>query len=312
VSQRTSIEWTDLSWNPVHGCSIVSTECRNCYAQTLSLRYRQTLKPWTPANAVENVILKPHKLQEPLRDTKDWRGLGPAAARAGKTDGKLVFVNSMSDLFHEQIPDDYIAQVFGVMAVAERHDFQILTKRPDRMAELLNSQAFESKVRLAVGGIPHTHYPDWPLPNVWLGTSVGLRHFVGRADYLRQTPAAIRFISAEPLLGPLVEWMACSTCSMEGPDPRCEECEGVECWPLQDGLDLTDIGWLIVGGESGPGHRPIEERWVRDLRDLAELYDDCAFFVKQMGGARPGTALEDLPKDLRIREFPRIPGAVHA
>lgn len=287
MSQTTSIEWCDVSWGPVHGCSIVSTECRNCYAATLSLRYGHTSKPWTPANAADNVMLKPHKLREPLSNAKMWRGLGAAAAAAGKTDGKLVFVNSMSDLWHEQVPDDYIRAVFGVMEVASRHTFQILTKRPERMRDWCN------------------RYQPEPLPNVWLGTSIGLRHFVHRADLLRQTPAAVRFISAEPLLGPLApERMFCSTCSMEGPDDRCDECEGIGDWWLDGGLRLDEIDWLIVGGESGSGHRRFNADWARDLRDLAADYE-TAFFMKQTGGARPGTRLEDLPEDLRIREFPR-------
>lgn len=263
MSQTTAIGWTDVSWNPVHGCSIVSTECRNCYAQTLSLRYRQTLLPWTRANAGQNVLLKPHKLSEPLRDTKDYRGLGAAAARAGKTDGQLVFVNSMSDLFHEEVPVEFIADVFAVMAVARRHTFQVLTKRAERMAALLGPHGPLAELvaeRLAAKG---EQLDAWPLPNVWLGVSIGLRHFVRRADLLRQTPAAVRFISAEPLLGPL------------------------------EGLWLEQIDWLIVGGESGPDHRLIRAEWVRDLRDFAWLHD-TAFFFKQWGGRTPQSGGREL------------------
>ena len=137
------------------------------------------------------MLLKPHKLREPLCGAKAWQGLGAAAAAAGKTEGKLVFVNSMSDLFHEQMPDEYIAQVFDVMAQAQQHTFQILTKRPERMRDVLTKAAYP------------VFYGE-PLPNVWLGTSIENRRLVGRADLLRETPAAVRFISAEPLLGPLV------------------------------------------------------------------------------------------------------------
>ena len=310
MSQATAIEWTDLSWNPVHGCSIVSTECRNCYAQTLSLRYGQTKKPWTPANAAENVILKPHKLREPLSNAKHWRGLGAAAAAAGKTDGKLVFVNSTSDLFHEQIPDEYIARVWSVMANAPRHVFQVLTKRPERMRtfvrRLMWASPLETGAGWSAGLAPDDHWsmedePVSPLQNVWLGVSIGLRHFVRRADLLRDTPAAVRFISAEPLLGPLVP-------KVEGNEEHCvawwPDGNDTPCVPY-DGLDLTDIDWLIMGGESGPGHRPLDLEWMRDLREHCEVVD-VACFVKQLGGARPGTSLTDLPEGLRIREFPRV------
>jgi protein gp37 len=298
MSQATTIEWTDVSWNPIHGCSIVSTECRNCYAQTLSLRYRQTLKPWTPANAPENVILKPHKLREPLSNAKAWRGLGAAAALAGKTDGMLVFVNSMSDLFHEQVPDEYIARVFAVMAEAERHTFQVLTKRPDRMRDWARI------------------YQPEPLPNVWLGTSIGLRQFVGRADQLRDTPAAVRFISAEPLLGPLVRSSQPCPKARMGDDRPCIRTmdHPGDCavswgsttadfgeWPPE--LDLHGIDWLIVGGESGAGHRPIGPEWARDLRDAATALG-IAYFFKQWGGRTPkaggreldGRTWDDMPR----------------
>jgi protein gp37 len=287
VSQKTAIEWTDLSWNPVHGCSIVSTECRNCYAMTLSLRYRQTLKPWTPANAAENVILKPHKLREPLRDTKDWRGLGDAARATGKRDGKLVFVNSMSDLFHEQVPYDFIAQVFQTMRQASRHTFQVLTKRPERMAEVVAD--------IYASGF---NYGE-PLPNVWLGTSIGLRQFAGRAEALAYTPAAIRFISAEPLLGPLIP--DAITASEDGTTYSWADGYTRQGLPFYvDGRRAFD--WLIVGGESGSGHRPVEEEWVRDLRDVC-VREGVAFFLKQWGGARPGG--EALLDGREWREFPR-------
>lgn len=321
MAQATSIEWSDVTWGPVHGCSRVSTGCKNCYAETLSLRYGHTKAPWTARNAAENVLLKPHKLREPLSGAKAWRGLGPAAAAAGKTDGKLVFVNSMSDLFHEEIPDDYIAEVFAVMALAQRHTFQVLTKRPERMRALLGDAAmFAGAVEWAARDAGHQiEYMPWPLPNVWLGVSIENRKWVQRADVLRATPAAVRFISAEPLLGPLVRdgWAA---------DGRGRVFDEERWW--QDGyegpdLDLADIDWLIVGGESGPGHRPMNPQWARDLRDAClaarpqcGCLTDCeaclgtgrqlgpALFVKQLGGARPGTKLEDLPEDLRIREFP--------
>lgn len=309
MSQTTSIEWTDVSWNPVHGCSKVSPGCAHCYAETLSRRYGHTPAAWTPANVEDNVLLKPHKLREPLR----WKT------------PQMVFVNSMSDLFHEQVPDAFIEEVFAVMALAPQHTFQVLTKRPERMARLLRNPGVHINIlskrwdMARVADSPdarqrflsdHPEHPltrtcPWPLPNVWLGVSIENRRFVHRADALRQTPAAVRFISAEPLLGPLApERMFCSTCSMEGPYDDCDECEGIGNWWLEGGLRLDDIDWLIVGGESGPGHRRFDPDWARDLRDLASDYE-TAFFVKQLGGARPGTKLEDLPEDLQIREFPR-------
>ena len=235
MSQRTSIEWTDVSWNPVHGCSKVSEGCDHCYAETMSLRRGQTAKPWTPENAAENVLLKPHKLREPLSKAGPWKQ--PCR----------VFVNSMSDLFHPRVPGGYIDRVWDVMEEASQHTFQVLTKRPKRMCSWVERWRPE------------------PLPNVWLGTSIETRKWVQRADHLRQTPAAVRFISAEPLLGPLfAPWWG---------DPT-------------DALDLTGIDWLIVGGESGSGRRPMEAEWARDLRDAARE-SDTAFFFKQWGGHIP-------------------------
>jgi protein gp37 len=300
MSQATSIEWTDRTWNPTHGCSKVSPGCAHCYAEALSLRYRQTLAPWTPANAEANVLLKPHKLREPLSTGKDWRGVGPAAAAAGKTDGMLVFVNSMSDLFHERVPFKYVDRVFETMAAAERHTFQVLTKRPDRMLAYFEYVA--DYMGLALADLI-------PWPNVWLGVSVENRRYVDRLDELRRTPAAIRFVSAEPLLGPLVpnEWSF--------PDGHPDAPWRPE-WGDDyhgPGINLAGIDWLIVGGESGPDHRLCDVAWIRQLRDeclslapFPPLEDRPALFVKQLGGARPGTALDDLPLDLMFREFPKV------
>jgi protein gp37 len=224
MSDNSAIEWTDATWNPTTGCSKVSPGCAHCYAERLSLRFGQSTKPWTPANADENVTIHPERFDMPLK----WR------------EPKRVFVDSMSDLFHELVPDHVIARVWQTMAQAPRHQFQILTKRPERMPEIVARRVAEHGV----------------LPNVWLGTSIENDRWVGRADHLRATPAAVRFISAEPLLGPL------------------------------SSLDLMGIDWLIVGGESGSDHRPIEEEWVLDLRDRA-LAAEVAFFFKQWGGRTP-------------------------
>jgi protein gp37 len=224
MSDKSAIEWTDATWNPTTGCSKVSPGCAHCYAETLSLRFGRSTKPWTPANAVENVTIHPARFDMPL----SWR------------EPKRIFVDSMSDLFHELVPDHVIARVWVTMAQAPRHQFQILTKRPERMPEIVGWRVEEHGV----------------LPNVWLGTSIENDRWVGRADNLRATPAAVRFISAEPLLGPLPS------------------------------LDLTDVDWLIVGGESGSDHRPIRAEWVEDLRDRA-VEADVAFFFKQWGGRTP-------------------------
>ena len=288
MGDKSGIQWTDATWNPVTGCSKVSPGCANCYAETLTMRYAKTWKvpglPWTPDNAEQNVILKPERLDQPLRWTKP----------------RMVFVNSMSDLFHERVPDDFIAQIFGVMAASPQHTFQVLTKRPERMRDLLAGDYLKpfwgEVIELAAHHAPHVtspmRIPDRQpvLDNVWLGVSIENRRFVHRADLLRETPAAVRFISAEPLLGPLVagieRWLdADGRVGFRGADDR-----------AVPELDLTGIDWLIVGGESGPGHRPMKVEWVRDLRDScadAWVVDGervprrTAFFFKQWGGPTP-------------------------
>lgn len=243
MSDKSAIEWTDATWNPVTGCSKVSPGCAHCYAERLSLRFGQSKLPWTPANAGANVILHDDRLMAPIA----WR------------QPRMIFVNSMSDLFHELVPDDFIERVFRTMEQADHHTYQILTKRPDRMRAWFNTDAGRN-------------WAADPLPNVWLGTSIELDRWVIRADALRETPAAVRFISAEPLLGPLPS------------------------------LNLVGIDWLIVGGESGSSHRPILIDWVLDLRNRARDAD-VAFFFKQWGGRTPkagGRELEGRTWD----EFP--------
>lgn len=226
MSDKSAIEWTDATWNPVTGCSKVSPGCAHCYAEKLSLRFGHSVLPWTPANAEQNVVLHPERLGVP----QSWR------------QARMVFVNSMSDMWHPLVPAEFIDQVFSVMKDADRHTYQILTKRPELM-----KQWFEG---------PGTRWAEVPLHNVWLGTSIENDRWVGRADELRATPAAVRFISAEPLLGPLPS------------------------------LDLTGIDWLIVGGESGSSHRRMDQAWVRDLKSKAEAAG-TAFFFKQWGGRTP-------------------------
>lgn len=218
MAQATSIEWTEATWNPVTGCSEVSPGCAHCYAKVFAERWRGV-----PGHAYEQgfeLRLWPERLEMPLQ----WRK------------PKTIFVNSMSDLFHEDIPLQFVQKVFDTMEAAHWHTFQILTKRHERLADLAS------------------HF-RWP-PNVWMGVTIENRRFVHRADALRRVPSAVRFISAEPLLGPL------------------------------EGLDLSGIDWLIVGGESGPRHRRIDAEWVRQLRHACDT-EHVAFFFKQWGGHRP-------------------------
>jgi len=254
VSDKSDIEWTDATWNPVTGCSKVSPGCAHCYAETLSLRFGWSRLPWTPDNAVENVVLHPERLDQPLRWPRP----------------RMIFVNSMSDLFHELVPFEFVDRIWDVMADAPRHIFQVLTKRPERMAAYLAD----------------TGRGGDPLPNVWLGTSIENARWVGRADALRQAGAAVRFISAEPLLGPL------------------------------DGLDFSGIHWVIAGGESGIGHRPMRLEWLRQLRDLS-ADAGVAFFFKQWGGRTPkaggreldGRTWDEYPEPSIQRER-HLPGLV--
>lgn len=250
--------------------------------------------PWTPENAEANVFLRPDRLDQPLR----WRR------------PRMIFVNSMSDLFHEQVPNEFIAAVFGVMLAAEQHTFQVLTKRPERMKawfdwylheaadrEVLDEPGDVALQEARARGVDELHLygcsgEGWPLRNVWLGVSIENRRYVGRADVLRETPAAVRFISAEPLLGPLVARFA--------PDGEL----GEWVWPDgstdgEGGLDLTDIDWLIVGGESGAGHRPIRPKWARDLRDACRDTYRC----RVCGRVYARGALASLPTVLERERY---------
>jgi protein gp37 len=218
MSDRSAIEWTDATWNPVTGCTQVSPGCDHCYALTFAERFRGV--PGHPYEQGFDMRLWPERLVLPLSWSKPRR----------------IFVNSMSDLFHQDVPDEFVAAVFATMAKADWHTFQVLTKRPGRLRRIADQ-------------LP------WPA-NVWAGVSIETSKFAWRADYLREVPAAVRFISAEPLLGPL------------------------------HGVDLAGIDWLITGGESGLGNRPIEETWVRDLRDRC-VGTGTAFFHKQWGGRWP-------------------------
>jgi protein gp37 len=245
VSDKSAIEWTDATWNPTTGCDRVSPGCANCYALDLAARlkrmgqaaYQRDGDPRTSGPGF-GLTLHPGRLLLPLRWSRPRR----------------VFVNSMSDLFHPEVPDGYIAQVFAAMALGPRHTFQLLTKRPERMRAFLERPEAEVDVRSAAAALSAGAAPfDWPLPNVWLGTSVENTRWKTRVDDLRTAPAAVRFLSCEPLLGPLGE------------------------------LDLQGIHWVIAGGESGQRRRAVQPDWVRGIRDEC-LAAGVPFFFKQWGG----------------------------
>ncbi|MGO4350728.1 DUF5131 family protein [Rhizobium sp. RAF36] len=224
----SDIEWTDATWNPVSGCTIISPGCTNCYAMRMAARldamghagYRETTRKsgkrqvWTG-----KVVLNDRVVEAPI----SWRK------------PRMIFVNSMSDLFQDKVPVDFIRRVWETMSDAHWHVFQILTKRPDNMARILSSGEFPI------------------LENVWLGTSVEGSDFTFRIDELRATPAAVRFVSFEPLLKSV------------GP------------------VKLDDIDWAIVGGESGPGARPMDVDWIDEIKAACD-YSETAFFFKQWGG----------------------------
>jgi protein gp37 len=244
MSDYSGIEWTDATWNPVTGCTKVSPGCKNCYAERLALRLRAMGNPRYRDGF--SLTLHPDQLTLPLR----WR------------QPKRVFVNSMSDLFHETVPEAYIRRVFDVMAEAYWHTFQILTKRSRRLASLAP--------RLI-----------WPA-NVWQGVSVESQRYTSRVGDLQDVPAAVRFLSVEPLLGSI---------------PR---------------LPLDGIHWVIVGGESGGGRRPIEAAWAREIRDQC-VSAGVPFFFKQWGGRTPksggrvldGRIWDETPKDVPRRTVHR-------
>jgi len=235
MAQKTKIEWSGSVWNPVRGCDKVSPGCKNCYAETFAERFRGS-----PGNAFEfgfDLRLAPHKLNEPLH----------------LKDPDLIFVNSMSDLFHEGIPDDYVHEIFEVMRRAHWHQFQILTKRSERLLKMS----------------PHLHWPS----NVWMGVSIESKAFAHRIDALRKVPAAIRFLSVEPMLGAIPN------------------------------LNLKGIHWVIGGGESGWSARPMLPDWARGLRDQCQERD-VPFFFKQWGTYAPVYLGNPAKGDLRIQINP--------
>ncbi len=227
MATKSTIEWTESTWNPVTGCTKISTGCMNCYAERMAHRLHAMGQP-NYRNGFA-VTTHEHTLELPLR----WRK--PQA----------IFVNSMSDLFHKSVPTDFILKVFNVMNKAHWHRFQVLTKRADRLAQLSSR-------------LPWT-------PNIWMGVTVEAEGYLTRVDHLRNTSAAVKFLSIEPLLGPVRQ------------------------------LDLDNIDWVIVGGESGPGARPMKLEWVTDIRDQC-MRARVPFFFKQWGGTnkkKNGRSLEN-------------------
>ena len=222
MADKSAIEWTDATWNPVTGCTKITKGCDNCYAERFAERFRGV--QGHPYEQGFDVKTHEKRLDQPLR----WRR------------PRRIFVNSMSDLFHQEIEDEFIKRIFTVMEEANWHRFQILTKRSPRMRDFFRAR------------YPQEDPPD----HIWAGVSVEDSNNTARIRHLNDTPAAHRFISAEPLLAPL------------GP------------------IDLQKIDLLIAGGESGPGFRPMEEQWLLDLRDQC-LEQDTEFFFKQWGGLRP-------------------------
>jgi len=241
MSEKSTIEWTDATWNPIRGCTKISPGCKNCYAETFAERFRGV--PGHPFEQGFDLRLIPQKLNDPIR----WRS------------SKRIFVNSMSDLFHEGVPAEYIAAVGRVMERCHWHTFQILTKRHQRMRTLLEGEL------------------DWMarLPHAWFGVSVEDReNGLPRIDSLRVTPAQVRFLSIEPLLEELGE------------------------------INLAGIDWVIVGGESGHGARPMNEDWVLSILEQCRKYR-VPFFFKQWGGVRKKQA----GRELRGRTYDEQPAS---
>ena len=267
VGDTTHIEWTDATWNPVTGCTRVSPGCVNCYIDWAP-PFRVEGRHFTDRDgnrshaigATTGVRLHPDRLDWPLRK-RSWRG-------------KRVFVCSLADLFHDDVPDEYIARVFAVMALTPEVTYQVLTKRPARMRALLASGTFAGMVWRDVDDL------SWPLPNVWLGVTVEDQERADqRIPILLDTPAAVRWLSCEPLLGPVNLGRAVGT--YYGGDPREDE---------------SGIDWVVAGGESGPGARPMHPDWARSLRDQCRDAG-VPFLFKQWGDL---VTEEQAPEDITL------------
>lgn len=241
MADKSSIEWTDATWNPVTGCTKISPGCDNCYAERFAERFRGVLNH--PYECGFDLTLRPQRLEQPLT----WRS------------PRMVFVNSMSDLFHKKVPADFVSNVFDVMESANWHVFQVLTKRSSRLRDFVNSRY-------------HRRHPP---AHIWLGVSVEDGARKSRIAHLRDSKAAVRFLSLEPVIGPIGK------------------------------LELSGIHWVIAGGESGPRARPLKPEWIRDIRDQC-VDADVRFFFKQWGGIRPKSGGRILD-DKEWNEFPDSP-----
>ena len=336
----TEIQWTDETWNPVTGCSKVSPGCAHCYAETVALRFWATqYRPMLSDGSGKTIdtISTSHHEDYLAQGLARPRTFTDVMCHEDRLDQPLrwkrprkVFVNSMSDLFHEDVPDEFIDRVFAVMALAPQHTFQVLTKRAARMRAYLSADKLELLDRFDAASDDWTHGTcgdRWPLPNVWLGVSVENQHFADeRIPLLLQTPAALRFISAEPLLGSvdLTPWLIQSCCgnitdgdTQNGEPPQC-------CGDPYEPLD-----WIIVGGESGHGARPMDVAWARSIVTQCKAAG-VVCFMKQLGSHpiaeydgegehapgsyfdwltkdRKGGTMAEWPADLRVREFPMVP-----
>ena len=280
MSGNSNISWTDATWNPVTGCSQVSPGCAHCYAKTLTERFNGP-------GSFDTVVLHPKRLRLPMSWKKPRR----------------VFVNSMSDLFHQDVPFEFIDRVFAIMALTPQHTYQVLTKRPERMQEYMGSDAEEradavGEAIYAMSGKYASGDPadddmvdlQWPIPNVILGVSAENQHWLDqRVPILLDTPAAVRFVSVEPMLGPVGArgYLPSLIPTLRGAD-----------------RDAAGLDWVIVGAESGPGRRLFDLQWARDLKAQCDAAG-VAYFFKQAGGAKPGMASGDPELDA-AKAWPRM------
>lgn len=358
MSDKSSIEWTDATWNPTRGCTKIAPGCKNCYADTFAERFRGVTGH--PYELGFDPRLAPDKLSEPLK----WKT------------PRRIFVDSMSDLFHEEFPFNYIAACFGVMSACQQHTFQVLTKRPERAAEFFHwierqkpaltaalvkrggawpdaEQSAESVLcayhaRHVLEPIKRPPFAGWPLPNVHIGTSIANQKDADKnIPYLLQIPAAVHFLSIEPLIAPVD--LDPALCEIHGnefeTDAGCSECQAdgyIGEMSTGNWLDPLNGGvqWVIVGGESGPGARPCDVAWIRTIVEQCTTAD-VPVFVKQLGAKpvvsdppnsetsadmlwklalprrdangepfpadRKGGDITEFPEDLRVRQFPVSP-----
>lgn len=321
MGDKTGISWTNSSWNPIRGCSVVSSGCKNCYAMSVAYRFSGPGQPYEGLAVLKNGHAswtgKVDFVEEHLLDPIRWKK------------PRKIFVNSMSDLFHENVTDEMRDKIFAVMALASNHQFQILTKRPERMKAYLDMVSEEKDMQRWINAA-YDIVPDlspcwagaaenleWPLPNVWLGVSTEDQETANkRIPLLLQTPAAVRFISAEPLLGEI---------DLRSYLPRRLALDELPGNAMNDGCSegwTEGLNWVIIGGESGPNARPCHLAWCSRLIVQCKMAK-VAVFMKQMGGNisdedldyiqratgksvhdRKGGNMDEFPLQLRVQEYP--------